>query len=178
MQRRVQAESESAMDSRPARRGTNTLAVGCGALPPLFGCVSFLQDCGVCRDTHNCQRCVRILGMKVQFASYVERIESLPEPCDRNGDRYSEDENHPDFTVYSTYHFYQFSVSAVAASRTAAGPAQGLGPVMLCIFQGLKPRHLTMISFPITVPITSPEITISTRRFCCRPCAVSLEATG
>jgi hypothetical protein len=31
---------------------------------------------------------------------------------------------------------------------------------------------------PISVPINSPEITSSTRRFCCRPSAVSLEATG
>jgi hypothetical protein len=31
---------------------------------------------------------------------------------------------------------------------------------------------------PIRVPITSPEITISTRRFCCLPLAVPLEATG
>ena len=30
----------------------------------------------------------------------------------------------------------------------------------------------------IDVPITSPEITSSTRRFCCRPSAVLLEATG
>ena len=31
---------------------------------------------------------------------------------------------------------------------------------------------------PIFVPITSPEIMISTRRFCCRPAGVSLLATG
>ena len=31
---------------------------------------------------------------------------------------------------------------------------------------------------PIAVPIISPEITSSTRRFFCRPSAVSLEATG
>ena len=31
---------------------------------------------------------------------------------------------------------------------------------------------------PICVPITSPEIIISTRRFCCRPAAVVLSATG
>jgi hypothetical protein len=31
---------------------------------------------------------------------------------------------------------------------------------------------------PICVPIISPEIMISTRRFCCRPVAVSLLATG
>ena len=31
---------------------------------------------------------------------------------------------------------------------------------------------------PIFVPITSPEMMISTRRFCWRPCAVSLPATG
>jgi hypothetical protein len=38
--------------------------------------------------------------------------------------------------------------------------------------------YLAAIGVPISVPITSPEITISTRRFCCRPSAVSLEATG
>jgi hypothetical protein len=38
--------------------------------------------------------------------------------------------------------------------------------------------YLAAIGVPISVPIISPEITISTRRFCCRPCAVSLEATG
>jgi hypothetical protein len=31
---------------------------------------------------------------------------------------------------------------------------------------------------PIFVPITSPEIMISTLRFCCRPAGVSLLATG
>ena len=31
---------------------------------------------------------------------------------------------------------------------------------------------------PIGVPIISPETTISTRRFFCRPAAVSLDATG
>jgi hypothetical protein len=44
------------------------------------------------------------------------------------------------------------------------------------------PRHfedyLIATGAPITVPITSPEITSSTRRFCCRPDAVSFEATG
>ena len=34
------------------------------------------------------------------------------------------------------------------------------------------------IGVPISVPMTSPEITSSTRRFCCRPSAVSLDATG
>src|SRR6267154_2471618 len=31
---------------------------------------------------------------------------------------------------------------------------------------------------PILVPIASPETIISTRRFCCRPAAVPLDATG
>ena len=45
--------------------------------------------------------------------------------------------------------------------------------------RGLKmQRYLAAIGVPITVPITSPETTISTRRFCCRPSAVSFEATG
>src|ERR1019366_7995899 len=50
--------------------------------------------------------------------------------------------------------------------------------------QNRLPRHreppsdyLTTI-VPISVPITSPEITSSTRRFRCRPSAVSWEATG
>ena len=34
------------------------------------------------------------------------------------------------------------------------------------------------IGTPISAPITSPEITISTRRLSCRPATVSLEATG
>jgi len=38
--------------------------------------------------------------------------------------------------------------------------------------------NLDAIGVPIAVPITSPEITSSTRRFCCRPSVVSLEATG
>jgi len=38
--------------------------------------------------------------------------------------------------------------------------------------------YLAAMGVPITVPITSPETTISTRRFCCRPPAVSFEATG
>jgi len=38
--------------------------------------------------------------------------------------------------------------------------------------------YLAAIEEPIAVPMISPEITISTRRFCCRPCAVSFEATG
>lgn len=38
--------------------------------------------------------------------------------------------------------------------------------------------YLPMTAEPIRVPIISPEITSSTRRFCCRPDAVSLEATG
>ena len=38
--------------------------------------------------------------------------------------------------------------------------------------------YLAAITFPMTVPITSPEMTISTRRFCCRPEAESLEAIG
>ncbi len=33
-------------------------------------------------------------------------------------------------------------------------------------------------SSPIVVPITSPDTTNSTRRFCCRPAAVSLDAIG
>jgi hypothetical protein len=41
-----------------------------------------------------------------------------------------------------------------------------------------KSDYLAAIGVPISVPIISPEITISTRRFCCRPFAVSLEATG
>ncbi len=47
---------------------------------------------------------------------------------------------------------------------------------------GPRSRHasdyLAAIGVPISVPITSPEITSSTRRFCCRPLAVSLDATG
>jgi hypothetical protein len=39
-------------------------------------------------------------------------------------------------------------------------------------------NYLAAMGVPISVPITSPEITSSTRRFCCRPSAVSLEATG
>ena len=39
-------------------------------------------------------------------------------------------------------------------------------------------RYLAAMILPISVPITSPEITISTRRFSCRPFAVSLEAVG
>src|SRR5689334_24781363 len=38
--------------------------------------------------------------------------------------------------------------------------------------------YLAAIGVPIAVPMTSPEITSSTRRFCCRPPAVSLDATG
>ncbi len=38
--------------------------------------------------------------------------------------------------------------------------------------------YLDVIGVPISVPITSPEITSSTRRFNCRPSAVSLDATG
>src|SRR4051794_38024785 len=38
--------------------------------------------------------------------------------------------------------------------------------------------HFTVRGLPIAVPITSPEITSSTRRFCCRPLGVSFEATG
>ena len=38
--------------------------------------------------------------------------------------------------------------------------------------------YLVAMILPIAVPITSPEITISTRRFCWRPSVVSLEATG
>jgi len=41
-----------------------------------------------------------------------------------------------------------------------------------------RSRYLCAIGVPISVPITSPEITSSTRRFCCRPAAVSFEATG
>jgi hypothetical protein len=38
--------------------------------------------------------------------------------------------------------------------------------------------YLAAIGVPISVPIISPEITSSTRRFCCQPCAVSFEAAG
>ena len=39
-------------------------------------------------------------------------------------------------------------------------------------------NYLAATTFPISVPIRSPEMTISTRRFSWRPCAVSLDATG
>src|SRR5947209_8534149 len=38
-------------------------------------------------------------------------------------------------------------------------------------------NYRAAIGVPMTVPITSPEITSSTRRFCWRPWAVSFEAT-
>src|ERR1051325_10063223 len=39
----------------------------------------------------------------------------------------------------------------------------------------LSTDYLSAMVFPISVPITSPEITSSTRRFCCRPAAVRSE---
>ena len=42
----------------------------------------------------------------------------------------------------------------------------------------LRSDYLAAIGTPISVPMISPEITSSTRRFCCRPSAVSFEATG
>ena len=50
-------------------------------------------------------------------------------------------------------------------------------------FRTIPPRgqpqfYLAARGEPISVPMISPETTISTRRFCCRPAAVSFEATG
>ena len=65
------------------------------------------------------------------------------------------------------------------AHRRSSRPCRGLAgngssPHMARLLRYLAAVGLMVIS----VPITSPEITISTRRFCCRPLAVSLEATG
>src|SRR5271157_807757 len=66
---------------------------------------------------------------------------------------------------------HAISLSKVAAIRGA--PASAPAPA-------IRPSHgyLAAAIFPISVPITSPEITSSTRRLSCRPSAVSLDATG
>src|ERR1700730_6930637 len=51
--------------------------------------------------------------------------------------------------------------------RFCAGHAHG---------RGVRGRYSD--TTPIVVPITSPETTSSTRRFCWRPSAVSFDATG
>src|ERR1035437_9337526 len=67
-----------------------------------------------------------------------------------------------------------------AAENVTQAPAttEQLGPVVL-----RKTRHgrvggRFLDTTPIVVPITSPETTSSTRRFCWRPSAVSFDATG
>lgn len=69
-----------------------------------------------------------------------------------------------------------------AEGKSAATPSAGGAPSEMLATgdhgSSQTQDYLAAIGVPITVPITSPETTISTRRFCCRPSALSLEATG
>jgi len=77
-------------------------------------------------------------------------------------------------------------LSRVAISRSVfakkTGPGQNPAPGPAISKYEMPSDTLTYCRFwdttPIAVPITSPETTNSTRRFCCRPSAVSLDATG
>gem|GEM_PF-4042494 len=100
MQRRVQTERQSAVDSGPGHHGTQTLAIGRGTPSPLCGGGIRLQDSGVCGITQKCPRPYRVFDMIVQFAFHIERIGSLTERCNGNRNRYSEDNNDPDFAAY------------------------------------------------------------------------------
>ena len=63
------------------------------------------------------------------------------------------------------------------------GVAAARSPSVTLFTPGLLSRlarsdYLAAIGTPISWPMISPEITSSTRRFCCRPEEVSFEATG
>src|ERR1039457_1149047 len=76
--------------------------------------------------------------------------------------------------------FYGLLDHPAAAKRAGPLPVPRQWPatLSLCVFQSKILHYLIVTTLPISVPITSPEITISTRRFVCRPAAVSLVATG
>jgi len=99
-------------------------------------------------------RLLRVLGRNNEITVKAEASrDPLPDSASRDCQ-----------TCYSSLH---------SPWRSGAG-RQRLQPLQ-CASHGYR---AAMGVPPIGVPITSPEITISTRRFCCRPEAVSLEATG
>jgi hypothetical protein len=95
---------------------------------------------------------------------------------------------HPFFAPENEAHRFSQVVIGVhlafraAAENVAQAPAttEPPGPVAFALDtyhrRGVRERFWD--STPIMVPITSPETTSSTRRFCWRPSAVSFDATG
>ena len=75
------------------------------------------------------------------------------------------------FAIWSVY-ICLFALQMNA--RSGVGPTSWVaGPAV-----AIALNYLTTETLPISVPITSPETTSSTRRFSWRPLALSLEATG
>src|ERR1017187_306967 len=101
VQRGIQAECESAVYPRPAYRGGEALAVGGGALPPLFRRVKFLESCSVCGEAHDGQRAVGLFGVKLQLGFPIERIGGLRNPCNRNRHKEREYQSCHDLTAWS-----------------------------------------------------------------------------
>src|ERR1022692_4531893 len=83
--------------------------------------------------------------------------------------------------VWPSYSWFGHRVKRVTRRREGHLPVPRLAarrPERQAKSPAPPTAYLAAADVPISVPITSPEVTSSTRRFCCRPSAVSLEATG